>query len=83
MQSRETLCALTPLWWVTSKKGQTLQLQGEQPVLSLSSTAKETAKPFPLLPGSVVLEFLVADAVLCGSVCCGCRAYDFCHMLTR
>lgn len=69
--------------WQAKKDRQTLQLQGEQPVLSLSSTAKETAKLFPLSPGSVVLEFFVADAVLCGSVCCGCRAYDFCRTLTR
>lgn len=69
--------------WQAKKDRQNLQLQGEQPVLSLSSTAKETAKPFPLSPGPVVLEFFVVDAVLCGSVCCGCRAYDFCRTLTR
>lgn len=37
-------------------------------ILSLSITAKETAKPFPLSLGSVVFEFSLADAVSCGSV---------------
>lgn len=75
VQSSEPLRALTPLWWGDKWKGTGRLYSYRESVL--------TAKPFPPSLGSVALEFFVADAVLCGSVCRGCRAYDFCHTLTR
>lgn len=54
-------------WWV-KKDRQTLVAEKAVCILNVSTTAKETAKAFPLSPGSVVFEFFLADAVLHGSV---------------
>lgn len=50
------------------KDRQTLVAEKAVCILNVSTTAKETAKAFPLSPGSVVFEFSLADAVLHGSV---------------
>lgn len=50
------------------KDRQTLAAGKAVCILSLSITAKEIAKPFPLSVGSVVFEFSLADAVSCGSM---------------